>query len=80
VLFTSTGQSAGNGPAPVTFDDGGRVSGHVIGGRIEGHSINFQIKWDDKPDNVWNFSGTVDDGGVASVRSRGPAPGRDGLP
>ncbi len=74
-FFTSTGRSAGTPPAAVVFSDGGQVKGNVIGGGIEGRSINFQIKWNDKPDNVWRFWGSIDDDGVARGAEDGPGSG-----
>ena len=75
VFFTSTGRSAGTPPAAVVFHDGGQVKGNVTGGGIEGRSINFQIKWNDKPDNVWRFWGTIDDDGIANGAEDGPGSG-----
>jgi hypothetical protein len=75
VFFDSTGQSAGTSPAAVVFDDGGQVKGHVVAGGIQGRSINFRIKWDDKPDNFWSFWGTVGDDGIAHGDEQGPGTG-----
>ncbi|MBJ8343728.1 hypothetical protein [Antrihabitans sp. YC2-6] len=63
VTFTSTGLVPG-GSARVKFDDGGIVDGTIISGEINRHVINFRIKWNNKPDNVWVFSGIVGDDGI----------------
>jgi hypothetical protein len=63
VSFTSTGTSAGTGPAVVTFDDGGQVFGHLIEGGISGRGIDFRILWNNN--TAWSFWGSVEDGGVA---------------
>lgn len=60
VNFTSNGTSA-VGPATVTFQDGGTVHGDLISGGIRGNVIDFAILWNDKPNNQWNFHGTVGD-------------------
>jgi hypothetical protein len=75
VFFDATGQSAGTPPAAVVFNDGGQVKGHVVAGGIQGRSINFRIKWDDKPDNFWSFWGTVVDDGRAHGTEEGPGSG-----
>jgi hypothetical protein len=75
VFFNATGQSAGTPPAAVVFDDGGQLKGHVVAGGIQGRSINFRIKWDDKPDNFWSFWGTVVDDGFAHGTEEGPGSG-----
>ena len=75
VFFTSSGRSAGTPPAAVVFYDGGQVKGNVTGGGIGGRSINFQIKWNDKPDNVWRFWGTIDDDGTARGAEDRPGSG-----
>ena len=65
VSFNSNGEYA-SGPAQVRFDDGGRVQGVVQSGRVIGNTIDFSIKWENNPNNVWNFWGRVNDGGNAS--------------
>jgi len=57
VTFTSTGQFP-SGPAQVRFDDGGTVAG-TVNGAIRGVHMEYTIKWNDKPDNLWNFDGNV---------------------
>ena len=61
VTFTSTGQFPA-GPAHVRFDDGGTVDG-TVNGAIRGAVMEFTIKWNDKPDNLWTFEGYVSDDG-----------------
>jgi hypothetical protein len=61
VDFNATGSSPGGAAATVHFYDGGSVNGNVISGAIQGNQINFAIQWNDKPNNVWNFHGTVSD-------------------
>lgn len=63
VSFTATGASAGTGPAVVTFDDGGRVTGRVIEGGIAGRDVDIHISWDNGTD--WQFWGGVSDDGRA---------------
>ncbi|MFH5209124.1 hypothetical protein ACHIPZ_13105 [Antrihabitans sp. NCIMB 15449] len=63
VTFTSTGLVPG-GPARVKFDDGGIVNGTITGGKIDRHVIELSIKWNNKPDNIWNFSGIVGPDGL----------------
>jgi hypothetical protein len=63
VDFNSTGPTAG-GAATVHFYDGGNVNGNVSRGGIQGNTIDFAIQWNDKPNNVWNFHGTVSDDGL----------------
>jgi hypothetical protein len=63
VSFASTGKSAGTGPAVVTFDDGGRVTGRVIEGWVAGQAIEFRIMWDNN--SAWDFWGGVSDDGIA---------------
>lgn len=75
VFFDATGQSAGTPPAAVVFNDGGQVKGRVVAGGIQGRSINFRIKWDDKPDNFWSFWGTIGDDGFAHGDEQGPGSG-----
>jgi len=75
VFFDSTGQSAGTSPAAVVFDDGGQVKGHVVAGGIQDRSIDFRIKWDDKPNNFWSFWGAINDDGIARGQEQGPGSG-----
>lgn len=69
VTFNSSG-SAASGSALVVFDDGGTVYGTVSGG-IEGRNVNLSITWNNKPNNVWTLTGTVDDDGL--VHNGGPS-------
>jgi hypothetical protein len=64
VDINSTGTSAAGSHAAVRFDDGGAVNGSVSRGGIQGNVIDFAIQWTDKPNNVWNFHGTVSDDGL----------------
>lgn len=60
----SSGTTAAGSPASVRFDDGGIVNGSVSRGGIQGNVVDFAIQWTDKPNNVWNFHGTVSDDGL----------------
>ena len=62
VNFDSTGSSA-TGSATVSFVDGGRVSGTIISGGVQGRTVNLSIVWGDKPNNIWDFNGTIGDDG-----------------
>jgi hypothetical protein len=74
VSFNSTGEYA-SGPAEVRFDDGGRVQGNVQSGRVVGNTIQFSIKWENNPQNIWDFWGRVSDGGHAEGDEGKGAPG-----
>lgn len=64
VDINSTGTSAAGSHAAVRFDDGGTVNGSVSRGGIQGNVVDFAVQWTDKPNNVWNFHGTVSDDGL----------------
>lgn len=74
VSFNSTGEYA-SGPAEVRFDDGGQVHGNVQFGRVVGNTIQFSIKWENNPQNIWNFWGRISDGGYAEGEEGRGAPG-----
>ncbi len=74
VSFNSTGEYA-SGPAEVRFDDGGRVQGNVQSGRVVGNTIQFSIKWENNPQNIWDFWGRTSDGGFAQGDEGRGAPG-----
>jgi hypothetical protein len=61
VDINSTGTTAAGSHAAVRFDDGGSVNGNVSRGGIQGNVVDFAIQWTDKPNNIWNFHGTVSD-------------------
>ena len=69
VTFNSTGSKA-SGSALAVFDDGGTVYGTVSGG-IDGRAVNLSITWNNKPNNVWTLTGTVEDDGL--VHNGGPS-------
>jgi hypothetical protein len=60
VDFNSTGPNAA-GAATVHFYDGGTVNGNISRGGVQGNVVDFAIQWNDKPNNIWNFHGTVSD-------------------
>ena len=62
VKFNATGTTP-RPSASVVFDDGGKVDGTVIDGGIQGRTLTLSIVWGDKPNNVWDFYGTVSDDG-----------------
>ncbi|RDH76074.1 hypothetical protein DVS77_23665 [Mycolicibacterium moriokaense] len=62
VTFNSTGPRP-TGSATVNFLDGGKVSGNIIDGAIAGRAFTLAIVWGDKPNNIWDFYGTVGDDG-----------------
>jgi hypothetical protein len=62
VNFTSDGSKA-TGSATVSFVDGGRVNGTIISGGVQGRTVDLSIVWGDKPNNIWDFHGTVGDDG-----------------
>ena len=65
VSFDSNGTTA-TGPATLVFDSGEKFTGHVVsGGGIGGRNVNFRIQFDNKLNNFWDFSGTVNDKGDA---------------
>jgi hypothetical protein len=69
VTFTSTGSTA-SGSALAVFDDGGTVSGTVSGG-IQGRNVDLAITWNNKPNNIWTLTGSVEDDGL--VHNGGPS-------
>lgn len=62
VTFNSSGPMA-TGSATVNFVDGGRVSGTILSGGVQGRTVDLSIVWGDKPNNIWDFHGTVGDDG-----------------
>ncbi len=64
VDINSTATTAAGSHAAVRFDDGGTVNGNVSRGGIQGNVVDFAIQWTDKPNNIWNFHGTVSDDGL----------------
>jgi hypothetical protein len=62
VKFNATGPTA-RSSATVHFVDGGKVDGTIIGGGIQGRTFDLTIVWGDKPNNIWDFHGTVSDDG-----------------
>jgi hypothetical protein len=64
VTFNTGGQTVAGVSATVSFLDGGKVNGNIISGGIQGNQVDFDIQWNDKPNNVWYFTGTVSDDGL----------------
>ena len=62
VTFNATGTTP-RSSATVNFVDGGRVDGTIIGGGVSGRTVDLSIVWGDKPNNIWDFHGTVGDDG-----------------
>ena len=65
LTFPSVGTRAAGPAAVFFFNTAETVTGHVVSGGIDGRDIDFRVRFDDKPDNVWEFTGTVDDHGTA---------------
>ncbi|PEG33604.1 hypothetical protein CQY20_29905 [Mycolicibacterium agri] len=62
VKFNTTGTTPRTS-ATVHFVDGGKVDGTIIGGSVQGRKVDLSIVWGDKPNNIWDFHGTVGDDG-----------------
>jgi len=62
VNFNATGPTAPTS-ATVSFVDGGRVDGTISNSAIQGNVVDLSIVWGDKPNNIWDFHGTVSDDG-----------------
>ena len=62
VKFNANGTTP-RSSATVNFVDGGKVDGTIIGGGVQGRTFDLSIVWGDKPNNIWDFHGTVGDDG-----------------
>jgi hypothetical protein len=65
VKFNANGTTP-RSSATVNFVDGGKVDGTIIGGGVQGRTVDLSIVWGDKPNNIWDFHGTVGDDGMVN--------------